>query len=414
MQMASIKIKNFGPIRTGFTPNEGFIEISRVTLFIGNQGSGKSTAAKLISTFTWMEKVLVRGDYTEDSFSGEDFRDERLEYHRIKKYLSDETEIEYRGQAYSFIYKNKYLHIEKNQTNDYSLPQIIYVPAERNIISSVSNAGKLKTIPGTLIDFLGEYTNALNNMQSSVLLPISDTSIEYDKVKSVVYVSGKNYRIPLADSASGFQSLVPLYLVSRYLCDLTATTKNSEPMNAEEKKRFSEWNAKIQADPAMTDDQKRLAIAEYAKRFNKTSFINIIEEPEQNLFPAAQNFLLQKLLAFNNTVNENNTGKTNKLIMTTHSPYLINYLTLAVEADKIKKQCGEAGLENELSEIVPMESTLSPADLSIYELDEKTGAISLLEPYDGLPSDENQLNKFLGNANDMFYRLIDLEQKLCR
>jgi hypothetical protein len=185
-------------------------------------------------------------------------------------------------------------------------------------------------------------------------------------------------------------------------------------MNAEEKKRFSEWNAKIQADPAMTDDQKRLAIAEYAKRFNKTSFINIIEEPEQNLFPAAQNFLLQRLLAFNNTVNENDTGKTNKLIMTTHSPYLINYLTLAVEADKIKKQCRNAGLENELSEIVPMESTVSPADLSIYELDEKTGSIFLLEPYDGLPSDENQLNKFLGDANDMFSRLIDLEQKLCR
>jgi hypothetical protein len=361
-----------------------------------------------------MEKVLVRGDYTEDSFSGDDFRDERLGYHRIKKYLRDDTEIEYRGKAYSFIYKNKDLHIEKTKNNDYSLPQIIYVPAERNIIANVSNAGKLKTISGPLIDFLGEYTNALSGMQNSVLLPINDTSIEYDRTKSVVYISGKDYRIPLSDSAIGFQSLVPLYLVSQYLCDLTANTKNNEPMNAEEKKRFSEWNAKIQADQAMTDDQKRLVIAEYAKRFNKTSFINIIEEPEQNLFPAAQNFLLQKLLAFNNTVNENNAGKINKLIMTTHSPYLINYLTLAVEADKIKKQCREAGLENELAEIVPIESTISSADLSIYELDEKTGAISLLEPYDGLPSDENQLNRFLGDANDMFSRLIDLEQKLCR
>ena len=39
------------------------IEIKKVTFFIGNQGSGKSTVAKLISIFSWIEKALVRGDY---------------------------------------------------------------------------------------------------------------------------------------------------------------------------------------------------------------------------------------------------------------------------------------------------------------------------------------------------------------
>jgi hypothetical protein len=263
---------------------------------------------------------------------------------------------------------------------------------------------------------MGEYTNALNNIQDSVSLPINDTNIEYEKTKGVVYISGKNYRIPLSDSASGFQSLAPLYLVSQYLCDLVTNTKNSESMNVEEKKRFSEWSAKILADPALNDDQKRMAIAGYAKRFNKTSFINIIEEPEQNLFPDAQNSLLQKLLAINNGVNENNAGKANRLIMTTHSPYLINYLTLAVEAEKLKKHCVDKKLENELkelSEIVPLESTIDRNDLTIYELNETDGTINLLEPYDGLPSDENLLNKTLGDANSMFSRLIDLEQKLC-
>jgi energy-coupling factor transporter ATP-binding protein EcfA2 len=254
--MASIKIKNFGPIRTGFAQNQGFFEIPRVTLFIGNQGSGKSTAVKLISTFTWMEKALVRGDYTDDDFTGSDFRDMRLGYHRIKNYLSDDTEIEYHGQAYSFTYKNQELHIDSMQSNDYALPQIIYVPAERNIIANVSNVGKLKNIPGPLVDFLGEYTNALNLMQNPVSLPINDTRIEYDRVKRAVYVSGKDYRILFSDSASGFQSLVPLYLVSQYLGELVANTENSEPMNIEEKKRFSEWSAKILTDSTLNDDQK--------------------------------------------------------------------------------------------------------------------------------------------------------------
>ena len=56
--MSRIRIKNFGPIKEGFQENNGWVDIKKVTLFIGNQGSGKSTIAKLISTFTWLEKSL--------------------------------------------------------------------------------------------------------------------------------------------------------------------------------------------------------------------------------------------------------------------------------------------------------------------------------------------------------------------
>jgi len=54
--MSRIKIKNFGPIIDGNQTNDGWIDIKKVTLFIGNQGSGKSTIAKMISAFMWLEK----------------------------------------------------------------------------------------------------------------------------------------------------------------------------------------------------------------------------------------------------------------------------------------------------------------------------------------------------------------------
>jgi predicted ATPase len=44
--MSRIKIKNFGPIIDGNQTNDGWIDIKKVTLFIGNQGSGKSTDCK--------------------------------------------------------------------------------------------------------------------------------------------------------------------------------------------------------------------------------------------------------------------------------------------------------------------------------------------------------------------------------
>ena len=71
--MSKIKIKNFGPIKAGCTENDGWIDIKKVTLFIGNQGSGKSTVAKLISTLTWLEKAMVRGDRRHNEISQYDF-----------------------------------------------------------------------------------------------------------------------------------------------------------------------------------------------------------------------------------------------------------------------------------------------------------------------------------------------------
>jgi len=59
--MSKIRIKNFGPIKEGFLEDDGFLDIKKVTIFIGNQGSGKSTVAKLISTMMWLEKALYRG-----------------------------------------------------------------------------------------------------------------------------------------------------------------------------------------------------------------------------------------------------------------------------------------------------------------------------------------------------------------
>ncbi|MBL4649786.1 MAG: AAA family ATPase, partial [Aureispira sp.] len=64
--MAKLKVRNVGPIREGLKSNNGFIDFKGVTLFIGNQGSGKSTIAKLFSTLSWLEKALVRKDFTEN------------------------------------------------------------------------------------------------------------------------------------------------------------------------------------------------------------------------------------------------------------------------------------------------------------------------------------------------------------
>ena len=169
-------------------------------------------------------------------------------------------------------------------------------------------------------------------------------------------------------------------------------------MSGEEKDRFRKEVEQIYKNELFTDEQKRIAISVLSKKFNKTSFVNIVEEPEQNLFPTSQGNMLYSLLKINNEIVDN------KLIITTHSPYLVNYVSLAVEAGKLK-QGVIAEKEGRLNEIVPINAD----DLAIYQLKEEDGTIKLLDSYEGIPSDENFLNNEIGRTNELFADLLDLQ-----
>jgi predicted ATPase len=416
--MSKIRIKNFGPIKEGYQANDGWIEIKKVTVFIGNQGSGKSTVAKLISTFTWIEKALTRGDYDNKHFERRNkLKNQYLTYHRIENYFSnsenrENTLIEYRGDSFHITFKYGNLYIEDAKNGYYPLPQIMYVPAERNFIANVKKAKALNLTSDSLIEFVTEYNNALNSMKGSMQLPINKVHVEYNKLNDIVYIKGEDYRIKLTEASSGFQSLVPLYLVSWHLGNSVKRQSENEKelMTSEQRERFRRQVQAIFNNDDLTEEQKRIAISEEAKKFNKTALINIVEEPEQNLFPSSQREMLNSLLAINNI----NAG--NKLIMTTHSPYLINYLTLAVKADSLIDRSmnykGDNDFKTAISKIVPFDSIIRPADLAIYELNENDGTIILLESYKGMPSDENYLNEGLAESNELFAQLLEMQQAL--
>ena len=155
--MPRIRIKNFGPIKNGFIDESGFIDIKKVTVFIGDQGTGKSSIAKLISTLSWIEKALIRGDVKENEVVRKgSFENKFCGYQNIKNYFDKTggTEIEYEGTAYSFRYKNKTFEVSKKTENGFLVPKIMYVPAERNFVSAVDKPSLLKRLPSTLYTFL--------------------------------------------------------------------------------------------------------------------------------------------------------------------------------------------------------------------------------------------------------------------
>lgn len=408
--MSRIMIKNFGPIRNGFVDNDGWIDVNKVTVFIGNQGSGKSTVAKLVSTLSWIEKDLFRSDGSTLRFRKQEriFK-KYLEYHRIDSYLKKNTEIQYEGKAYRINYSpGKPLDIQKME-EEYTLPKITYFPAERNFVSSVkkSRSGQKLTLwSQSLQEFKESFQEAKEDFKEKETfhLPISNVELEYNKLNDVLYVKGPDYKIQLADSASGFQSFVPLFVVANYVSKLL---EKEQEMDEQQRETFKKESAKILADKTYTEEQKRILLSNLAAQFNIKRTLNIIEEPEQNLFPTSQQGMLNKLLEYNNKV------KDNQLIITTHSPYIIGYMTLAVKAMELYKKAKKEEVRTQINEIVPQKSAISHDDLVIYELDEKDGTIRKLDNYKGIPSSKNYLNRELAEKNELYSKLLDLED-LCQ
>ena len=185
------------------------------------------------------------------------------------------------------------------------------------------------------------------------------------------------------------------------------TSKNE--LSGEEQKRLKIEIEKILSNKKLSDDLKKVALEVLSSKYKNECFLNIVEEIEQNLFPTSQKNVLYKLLEFANMT------KGNQLILTTHSPYIINYLTLAIKGHQVLRGISSSPnidlLKQKLEQIVPEVSCISEEDSIIYELTEK-GDIRKLSTYDGLPSDENYLNISLAETNKLFGDLLEIEEQL--
>lgn len=401
--MRTLIVKNFGPIRN----EEGnSVVIHPITVFCGDQGTGKSTVAKLISEFTWLEKALSRGDFLPKEITRYDrFRKKYCAFHNIQNYFKKDTYLSFDGDRYRFEYKEGHLSVLANQTASYLRPQVFYIPAERNLVSAIENAEKIRRLPPALSTLLDEYTKALRFSRVPLSLPLGDFSVQYDRLNKVAWLVGDGFRIRTHEAASGLQSIMPLSVVSNYLNSKVNENSLSDisAESSEERQRLEKTVQAILRDKTIDDSLRIALIKELNAAVPNKRFINIVEEPEQNLYPTSQMEVLYELLRIKNSVPEN------ELVFTTHSPYLINYLTIALKAGIIRSRRSDTRIDA----IVPPQCEIKPGQLAIYQLN-VSGNITPLPFYDGLPSDENYLNDSLEESDRLFDQLLDVDVEDCR
>jgi len=275
--MAKLRIKNFGPITEGFLASDGFITFDKYTLFIGDQGTGKSTVAKMYSVCSWLEKAFFRGDYNVDTFEVLDF-EELCRNQLLENSFNKNTELEYVGDAYHFLYKDSDFLAEVNTDtiSSYERPKIMYIPSERNILSVVKNVEELDNLPPMLRLLRRRYLQANEHLigKGEFALPLSGYTAFVNKTNGETFIKDEknNKSVPLICASSGLQSIVPLSLVTGFLA-WYSTTNMLDRIRALNDKTYEQLKSTLSNEEALSELERYVTSGIIKKRFLKNHFL---------------------------------------------------------------------------------------------------------------------------------------------
>ena len=344
-----LKIEKFGPVK------QLDIEIKPLTLFIGTQGSGKSTVSKIITIFRnqeW-EKQIEEGNKDALMKAFFDFNiDEYFQTDSYILYTNDHVEISYQNGEFSI----KHISEENKPISENS--SMLYIPAERNLVGNLSSALAsiiLAKVPlsETIIEYMSLFEKAKKEFPKYEI-PFLGVSYEKKDGKERIVVSEEGKSLPLNACSSGLQSVLPMIMVM-----------------------------------------------DYALR-NESFDSFVVEEPEQNLFPENQqellNFISSKL----------NTEYFKQCIITTHSPYMLSCLNVLMLAAKLHQN---ENVKDETEKIISSEYAVNPNDVAVYGLYPAASSNdyykSLIANRTGLISinELDSVSEMIGERFDQLYQL---------
>lgn len=403
--MRRLIIENIGPIK------HVDLELAKVNVFVGPQGAGKSTLAKIISFCSWLEK------HRADDVVFSDASSYLKTYHRMASYFKTDSRIFYLGEdiVYAYGWKADALPISERfmEANAFSPnekeivlfavakknnPKVIYIPAERNFVASVPNLQNYQEDADSLQGFVVDWYNAKRRYTSSTPLPILNLGLGFysdeNTPDSIRLADGTLIR--LASAASGYQSLVPLLTVVDWLSN--GIYKIDKPFSPSEYEKIMATLENIRSQQSAEELEllkKRLVGFIEGKIYTHTQFV--IEEPEQNLFPQTQKDLVYYLISALDH------GKNHHLVLTTHSPYILSALNNLLYAHKVA-QLGKGELvRGIISEVSWLDFNQTKAyfvaDGVVQSImDEETGMISA-----------EAIDSISDTLNHEFEQLLDIE-----
>lgn len=389
--MAHLTISNIGPIKSIS------LELNRFNVFIGPQGCGKSTVAKIVSFCQWLEKDCLKHQMT-SHIDSNFINSNLLEYHNMEGYFSESSYFKFSSEATDIVYSNKELHVTRREKFCTApISKNAYIPAERNVIS-VPGIFSTKMPDNYILDFIDTWLNVRDKYRNGEKVALLDLNqfYSYDEKekKDIVSSADNKFSFQLSQVSSGLQSVTPLCVMVDYLTSWIYV--HEEEKSAEERRYLREAAAaRFIADKQGLDDvldvtrlneslrpsldtlvktmqsildREEMAeegddikkLRQIERTLSSPSFSNIvIEEPELNLFPTTQIRLVYYLLSKINHSRD-------QLVLTTHSPYVLYAFNNCLLAAKTS---GNAEVPVDELTGIPASAWVNPNNVSVWELE---------------------------------------------
>jgi predicted ATPase len=320
----AISIRNLGPVL-----DLTIDDIKPFAVFIGESAGGKSAIMKAVALFRWLFKqynlrtYLRASNITRSPFNFK--MDKHLEYAGLVDFVSDATDIQYSiyfaGEPQPFIIRygdNKLETSGAIPVGGVSYSKLSYVTETRGFLPFLlKSKGRRPAFEPHFEEMVEDFERACavrKDLDVDFLnVRFSAESTPFGWKHRVSSLGGSQYQIDFNHSSSGIQNTVPMLLLASYFAqdlDLAESFNRALLSTVTDSGKLTEFRPVSDTDT-----------------LPKRVFLHI-EEPELGLFPDAQCDLLNRLVALGacevcNPIH---------IMLTTHSPYILNHLNLLIKA----------------------------------------------------------------------------------
>lgn len=370
----SIIIKNFGPLK-----EVEIDDIKPLTVFIGKSAGGKSIIMKVIVLMRYIYKMVNIRSYLKNAKitrSPFKLRFNSLLHDGLKGMITAQTEIYYtveiNGNKYTLKYTNRGLQSDINiPDKDLIFFKEAYVSGMRSLIPIW--ASKAVSVKGENLGFF--FHETFNDFNDATDV-IKEQKLEYLNLKMKVRKSGnrpklftieslQNDAVPieLRYASSGIQTSAPLVAIVHYF---------AQEFSFKDAFQRSVLNYLYKQD----------LLTKFTLGINRNKlgkYVHIhIEEVELSLAPEDQRAFMSNLVE--EVFHKNKKDRKLGLMVSTHSPYIVNHLNVLLRAGYFEKA----------RENYPF---LEKNDIAVYRVNEGK-IISLM-------ATDNDTGEYVINALDM-------------
>lgn len=370
----SIIIKNFGPLK-----EVEIDDIKPLTVFIGKSAGGKSIIMKVIVLMRYIYKMVNIRSYLKNAKitrSPFKLRFNSLLHDGLKGMITAQTEIYYtveiNGNKYTLKYTNRGLQSDINiPDKDLIFFKEAYVSGMRSLIPIW--ASKAVSVKGENLGFF--FHETFNDFNDATDV-IKEQKLEYLNLKMKVRKSGnrpklftieslQNDAVPieLRYASSGIQTSAPLVAIVHYF---------AQEFSFKDAFQRSVLNYLYKQD----------LLTKFTPGINRNKlgkYVHIhIEEVELSLAPEDQRAFMSNLVE--EVFHKNKKDRKLGLMVSTHSPYIVNHLNVLLRAGYFEKA----------RENYPF---LEKDDIAVYHVNEGK-IISLM-------ATDNDTGEYVINALDM-------------